>query len=747
MTANQAHSVEPVTPGGTSRAAAPARCPLHLVDAIAANTLAVLAPLLMFRYVMLKAFQTFNLRVSAGELWANLPAMVWRDLATALGVGVVLAVPMYLGTCSRTRWVRLPLIVTARAALPLAVVLIAGLYAVYLDVGFFPTWSTIVTHLSPGSPLLKTARAHLTAENAAFLAVLIVFPLVIRWLCLRYCRAARGVAAAALVVLVAGWLWPVPATLTQAAAHPISQVYDGLVRVEPDWDLARWSDRPFSHASLSGTAASESFSHLAGTLADCNVLLVILESTGRCYLHDDQTGWRFPNLQRLAAAALDFSSYYTSGDSSLPSLFAIFAARSPVPLRDSQWYYPSGGRVLWPAELKRRGYRTGFFHSGSFEAFFDRRLFEAMAWDVLEDAAAVAAARSAATDTNARLGETIDERVTAERVHQWIGNCREAGQRSLACYFTAIPHLPYDSADAADTALHRGPSQLTHRQQYENELAYVDAVVGELYDRLLADGFFEDGALVVVADHGEAFGQHPGVVVHSTHVYQETVHVPLLVVNPLRFDGAVIANPGSHVDLWPTVADLLGLATNQAAEGRSLLRRTDRSPMVWHRFATGAADRLKTIPTLRQMVFVASVENGIKLGVIDGRFKYFYDRRQDRAELFDLGADPGETHDLSADRPDLIAGYHDWVHTFVAWGLGGAGNERAVAFETHLRLGHERLAEGKLEAAYGHFAEALEIDPESAEARAGLADVQSRQGEASPTSAAPRGGRATGAER
>lgn len=654
-------------------------------------------PFLLFRFVMLQAYRQFHLRVSAGELWRNLPLIVHQDVLIALILGAALALVEWLGGHAVGRiatfirnlsWVLLAAVV----------LLIAGLYVVYLELGFFPTLATLREYAAPDSPVWKSVAGFVSWNNAALLCAIGLAPLIIRGLARRYRRLARAAGAASIVLLIAGFFWTAPPTLVDANLHPLSQIYDGLAETAPDWDIDKWGAEPVSWRSISGTYAAEDHSEWSGAFADCSIVLVLLESVSRQYLVEDGE-WRFPNFARLAAGGMNFSNYYTPGDASLSSVFALFAARGPVPLRASRWYQPPARRILWPLKLRQRGYRTGFFHSNEFGAFFDKHLFDAMQWNALEDASAIARAYGMIPQDSSRLGEVLNERSTVQRVFEFVTGARADDQPVLACYYTAIPHLPYDFRNRTEHALHKG-KHLTRFESYENELAYVDAVLGDLYDQLQAQGFFDRGLLIVTADHGEAFGQHPGVVVHSTHVYQENVHVPLLLVNPRRFAGQTNPNPGNHVDLWPTLADLLGFDVPDWTEGTSLLT-----------------------PSRHQMVFVASVENGVKAGVIDNRYKFILDRRDDSAELYDLGADPGERTNLVAEHPQLADRYRQWIHRRVATELAAAGDENHLAFATHLQIARERLAARRFEEARAHFEEALEIDPDSSEAWLGLAET------------------------
>ncbi len=107
------------------------------------------------------------------------------------------------------------------------------------------------------------------------------------------------------------------------------------------------------------------------------------------------------------------------------------------------------------------------------------------------------------------------------------------------------------------------------QSQYDGAIAFEDAQLGRLFDGLRALRAFDDTLIVVTADHGEAFDEH-GAVGHGSTVYDEVVHVPLVIKyvgSPARLDpGAVV----SAVDIVPTVLEAVG-APAAAGDGRSLL--------------------------------------------------------------------------------------------------------------------------------------------------------------------------------
>ncbi|MEF8937568.1 MAG: sulfatase, partial [Halovenus sp.] len=102
---------------------------------------------------------------------------------------------------------------------------------------------------------------------------------------------------------------------------------------------------------------------------------------------------------------------------------------------------------------------------------------------------------------------------------------------------------------------------------YDAEIRYTDAQIGEFFDGIDRRGLLDETAVIITADHGDAFGEH-GHYEHPRYVHEELTHVPLVVRLP---DGVAdrVETPASTLDLVPTVLDLFGLDAD--LPGRSLL--------------------------------------------------------------------------------------------------------------------------------------------------------------------------------
>jgi arylsulfatase A-like enzyme/Flp pilus assembly protein TadD len=159
-----------------------------------------------------------------------------------------------------------------------------------------------------------------------------------------------------------------------------------------------------------------------------------------------------------------------------------------------------------------------------------------------------------------------------ERGLRWWSE--HAGERRFLWLHLFDPHAPYEPPSPYDE---RGATP------YLGEVAAVDGALEPLLDRLLegTDGSGADGSTAVVftSDHGESLGAH-GERTHGFFAYEPTLAVPLVLWGPGVEPGSD-DRPARHVDIAPTVFELLGLLEMVPIEGlpgRSLLKPPSASP-------------------------------------------------------------------------------------------------------------------------------------------------------------------------
>ncbi len=174
---------------------------------------------------------------------------------------------------------------------------------------------------------------------------------------------------------------------------------------------------------------------------------------------------------------------------------------------------------------------------------------------------------------------------------------------------------------------------------YDAEIAFNDLSFGALIDRLRAAGLYDPTLIVFLADHGEEFHDH-GSWSHGGTLFEEQLRVPLLVKLPGARRGTRSPILAQHVDLLPTVLEAAGVPVPEGLDGESLLARLD-GPDAPPRRGYSHLD----------------LDGNRASSLVEGRFKLICGSPFGAAcRLYDLESDPGETTDLSADRP-VLAGY------------------------------------------------------------------------------------------
>jgi arylsulfatase A-like enzyme len=223
---------------------------------------------------------------------------------------------------------------------------------------------------------------------------------------------------------------------------------------------------------------------------------------------------------------------------------------------------------------------------------------------------------------------------------------------------------------------------------YDRAIRYVDSLLARFVAALDAKGLAERTLIVVLADHGDSFGQHFYLskkfadrlfFEHSVYVWEETQHVPLIVVDPRRHEAAAVrTGNASTVDVVPTVLGALGLDAADfgagALPGRDLLRADEEPRRVYFlTFGRGRPGVLEDF-FLDYPRFIGFREGDLKFFIDRDRFK---DAGRGRCFAFELGSDPDELHDLCAD-PAFAPRAERFRGEVVAWYNGTVEERRDI---------------------------------------------------------------------
>jgi arylsulfatase A-like enzyme len=104
---------------------------------------------------------------------------------------------------------------------------------------------------------------------------------------------------------------------------------------------------------------------------------------------------------------------------------------------------------------------------------------------------------------------------------------------------------------------------------YDSEINFVDSFIGELFKRLQCD---KDTLIIITADHGEEFLEH-GYVGHGENLYQETIHIPLILKLPYSDTKRMFERQVNLIDIMPTILQMLEINAPEYFLGNPLFER------------------------------------------------------------------------------------------------------------------------------------------------------------------------------
>ena len=354
-----------------------------------------------------------------------------------------------------------------------------------------------------------------------------------------------------------------------------------------------------------------------------------------------------------------------------------FAARSALferAVAQSSWTRPAVASILTGLEPHRHGAEQRL---EGLAASFDT-LPEILRRAHYETAAFVSSAVITAKFGFGQGFDTFEQRVKEDiepeqptsawvnaQALRWLDQ-RDRGRPFFLFLHTLDPHIPYTPAEAFRRRLapdadpragavenvvalrdHLRPTTARDEKElpelYDAEIAGNDAAFGRLLAELEARDLDEPLLLVFLSDHGEELFDHGGWE-HGATLYQELVHVPLLLKLPRGVGaGRRIEETVRQIDVLPTVLDALSLAIPGDLQGRSLLPllqdQARRAPAAFSSLDLDGRRIESVVLGSRKLVHTLA-----------------HDRRTVGFELYDLASDPGERRDLSPSAPAAVRG-------------------------------------------------------------------------------------------
>ncbi|HNS96999.1 MAG TPA: sulfatase [Polyangiaceae bacterium] len=346
-----------------------------------------------------------------------------------------------------------------------------------------------------------------------------------------------------------------------------------------------------------------------------NVILLVIDA-----MRDDMP-WNgydrpiAPNLTALHAKSVSYERGYAISSFTSKSVAGLLSGQYPSSLdRTTPFFtsYRDKTNTFMAEVLRDNGVRTLGIQahlylkekSGLHQGFDDWRIVPGIEWDPNKDPFITSPQHTAS-------------------VMEQLSDPKNVQGKFFAYYHYMDPHDIYNSHEQAPKW------GTTPRDRYDEEIWFADYHIQKALEFVGSQPWGKDTAIIVTADHGEAFGEH-GFYRHARHLYEVLIRVPLFVHIP-GVEPRKIARWRSHIDIVPTVYDMMGVPIPEGLPGTSLLpeilgEEVPQRPIV----ADLPADNI----------------NSRRRALIDDGYKLVAHGQDVRFEMYDVRNDPAETTNL-----------------------------------------------------------------------------------------------------
>jgi arylsulfatase A-like enzyme len=366
-----------------------------------------------------------------------------------------------------------------------------------------------------------------------------------------------------------------------------------------------------------------------------NIVFFIMESVGTRYIFDvsHANPMPMPFLHKISKEGWYLKSHFTTSNVSTKAIFSLFSGCYDFFNRETFGTRPDAevpAIYNWLGEGYDRFLVTPSSISWYFPTMFVKNsgLPEVHSYENL---------KFKIKEEFHSLGHYI-ARDEIQTVDFFIRRLSKAREPFLGIYISFAAHFPY--FDYGEDYRIMDDECLISR--YYNNLNLLDHMIKRVYDHLKEQGLMERTILVIVGDHGQAFGQHhSNNFMHYRYSYNENLETPAILYQPALFKAKVVGFPTSHTDILPTLLDAMRIPfPRMGFDGESLFsQKLKRSSLFFY----GYEESISSLDT--HLV------------------KVQYSLKKNRCWAFDLNLDPDEKNPLDC---SLYPAQVEALHKFVS---------------------------------------------------------------------------------
>ena len=356
---------------------------------------------------------------------------------------------------------------------------------------------------------------------------------------------------------------------------------------------------------------------------DLNVMLLTIDSLRADAPWTTYSRKTAPNLTKLAQRSVVYPNHYAVSSGTPKSVPAMLAGRYPSSVYRSGWFFAgfSDANLFFTEILQDAGVRT---MGGQAHKYFDRGKNIEQGFDIWRIVDGIS------------FDSTTDRSVTSDKMTDMAIEMLSDKANTSKQFFMWFHYMdPHDQYIKHEMSPDFGK---TNRDRYDSEVFFTDHHIGRLMDFAKEKDWWERTAIIISADHGEAFGEH-GMYKHAFELWEVLTRVPLVVYYP-GVEPRTIEQRRSQIDLGPTILEMMGHPIPDSFVGKSLVPEL-----------TGAE------PDNREPIVLDLPEDKNspqRRAIISDDYKLIVKNHGAQHLLFNLKEDPEEKNNLAKKEPEKL---------------------------------------------------------------------------------------------
>lgn len=335
------------------------------------------------------------------------------------------------------------------------------------------------------------------------------------------------------------------------------------------------NEKSFLESWSKNRITSETGGKYFGQAQGRNIILIYAESLENAVINQKIAGKAItPNLNKIASEGLYFNNYYAlvghgnTADAEFEALNSLYPLANTVVFVD----YAKNKYKALPELLRNYGYKTYSFH-GDVPTFWNRsNIYPGLGYDKSFDINDYIVSRP--------VGQGPSELGDKDFFAQSAPKLQGLEQPFMATFITISSHTPFILPDDLKTLAIPSDTDLNKNQQeYLQSIHYMDGAVGEFIDEIKKADLYNNSIILLFGDHGSytnissALGNNKNTLPSLANS-----QVPLIILVPGTELQGTINTPASHLDIYPTITNLLGIPAPKTILGQDILNT--KNPVV-----------------------------------------------------------------------------------------------------------------------------------------------------------------------